>query len=75
MRDLYVILGAFDREGRWVTLKAQVHPMIAWIWIGGLVVVAGGLVALGRERRRLPAAITATEGAVLIGAADTRGTV
>jgi cytochrome c-type biogenesis protein CcmF len=45
-RDLYLILGAFDREGRWATIKAQIHPMIAWIWIGGVVVVLGGLIAL-----------------------------
>jgi cytochrome c-type biogenesis protein CcmF len=55
--DLYVILGAFDREGRWVTLKAQIHPMIAWIWVGGGVVVLGGLVALWPDRRRGPAPV------------------
>jgi cytochrome c-type biogenesis protein CcmF len=61
MRDLYVILGAFDREARWVTLKAQIHPLIGWIWLGGLVVVLGGLVALWPSRRRGPAAVTAAE--------------
>lgn len=50
-RDLYVILGSFDREGRWATLKVQIHPMIAWIWLGGAVVVLGGLVALWPQRR------------------------
>jgi cytochrome c biogenesis factor len=35
-----------------------VHPLIGWIWAGGLVVILGGLVALwptGRGRRAAPA--------------------
>ena len=51
LRDLYVILGTFDREGRWAVVKAQVHPLIGWIWAGGLVVILGGLVALWPARR------------------------
>jgi cytochrome c-type biogenesis protein CcmF len=61
--DLYLILGAFDRQGQWATLKAQVHPLVGWIWLGGGVVVAGGLMALSPAGRRvrtpeaLPAAV------------------
>jgi cytochrome c-type biogenesis protein CcmF len=54
-RDLYVILAGFDREGRWATIKAQVHPMISWVWVGGLVVVLGGLLAAWPGGRRAPA--------------------
>ena len=53
--DLYLILGAFDRQGQWATLKAQLHPLVGWIWIGGAVVLAGGLLALWPAGRRLPA--------------------
>ncbi|MBI3456168.1 MAG: heme lyase CcmF/NrfE family subunit [Candidatus Rokubacteria bacterium] len=70
MKDLYVILGAFDREARWATLRAQIHPMIAWIWLGGGVVAAGGVVALWRERRRVPATATAADAAAIAGASD-----
>src|SRR5262249_5496661 len=59
MKDLYVILGEFDRQARWATLKAQIHPMIAWIWIGGVVVVGGGLLALWPQARRAPAVAAA----------------
>src|SRR5262249_32769203 len=46
-QDLYVILGEFDREAQeWASVKAQIHPLIAWIWLGGVVVVVGGLVAV-----------------------------
>jgi cytochrome c biogenesis factor len=68
-----VILGAFDRKAKWVTLRAQIHPMIAWIWIGGLVVVIGGGVALWPERRRLPAVATAPDAAAIAGASDRPG--
>jgi cytochrome c-type biogenesis protein CcmF len=70
LRDLYVILGAFDREARWVTLKAQIHPMIAWIWLGGLIVVLGGLVAVGPGRRRGAVPVTVVEHAGISGGAD-----
>ncbi|MGH7320590.1 MAG: heme lyase CcmF/NrfE family subunit, partial [Candidatus Rokuibacteriota bacterium] len=70
MHDLYVILGGFDREARWATLKAQLHPMIGWIWVGGIVVVLGGLVALWPQRRRGAATVTAPERAVIAGASE-----
>jgi cytochrome c-type biogenesis protein CcmF len=69
--DLYLILGGFDRSGAWATLKAQIHPMIAWIWIGGLVVVLGGALALWPQGGRVPAAVTAPERAAIAGASGT----
>jgi cytochrome c-type biogenesis protein CcmF len=70
-QDLYVILGEFDRAaGQWASIKAQIHPLIAWIWIGGGVVVLGGLVAVWPGRRRLPAVVTAGEAAAISGASD-----
>jgi cytochrome c-type biogenesis protein CcmF len=72
-QDLYVILGEFDRgAGQWATIKAQIHPLIAWIWIGGGVVVLGGLVAVWPGRRRVPAVVTASEAAAISGASDAR---
>jgi cytochrome c-type biogenesis protein CcmF len=68
--DLYVILGGFDRGGQWATIKAQIHPMISWIWLGGVVVLLGGLVALWPERRRVPAVATVARGAAIAGASD-----
>jgi cytochrome c-type biogenesis protein CcmF len=59
-RDLYLILGGFDREGEWATVKAQIHPLIAWIWLGGLVVLLGGGIALWPAPRRAPAPLPAT---------------
>ncbi len=69
-RDLYVILGGFDRDGRWATLKAQIHPMIAWLWIGGVVVLAGGLVALWPARERAAARVPSAQATALAGVPD-----
>jgi len=51
IEDLYVILSAFERDGSMATIKAMVNPMIAWIWIGGLVILLGVVVAVLPERR------------------------
>jgi cytochrome c-type biogenesis protein CcmF len=66
--DLYLILGGFDRGAAWATLKAQIHPMIGWIWLGGGVVVLGGAVALWVPGRRLPRAALAADPRAIAGA-------
>ncbi len=72
LRDFYVILGAFDRQGQWVQVKAQVHPMVAWIWLGGLVVILGGGLALWPAGRRASSAVPAGARAAIAGGADGR---
>jgi cytochrome c-type biogenesis protein CcmF len=42
--DLYINYAA--RTGSKATLQAYVFPLVDWIWIGALVLVAGTLVAL-----------------------------
>src|SRR4029077_10369020 len=71
-RDFYVILGAFDRQGEWVQVKAQVHPMVAWIWLGGRVVLVGGALALWPAGRQIPAAVPAGARTAIAGGADPR---
>ena len=56
--DLYTILSAFERDGSSATIKAMINPMIAWIWIGGVVILLGVMVAVLPERRL--AMLTAT---------------
>jgi cytochrome c-type biogenesis protein CcmF len=49
--DLYVVLSAFERDGKSATIKALINPMISWIWIGGCIIVLGVLVAVLPQRR------------------------
>ncbi len=68
-RDFYVILGSFDREGQWAQIKAQVHPMVAWIWLGGVVILLGGALALWPAGRRAPAVVPAAARTAIAGGA------
>jgi cytochrome c-type biogenesis protein CcmF len=56
--DLYLILGAFDQQGQWVTIKALVTPLITWLWIGGGIITCGALIAAWptskKREQRLP---------------------
>ncbi len=50
--DLYLILMAVEPErGEHVTIRAIVNPGIAWLWIGGMIMGVGALVAIVPRRR------------------------
>jgi cytochrome c-type biogenesis protein CcmF len=49
--DLYVILAGTD--GTRATLIAYVNPLVAWIWIGQVLLILGTLWALWPEGRRV----------------------
>jgi cytochrome c-type biogenesis protein CcmF len=59
--DLYVTLLASDPASGEVTVHVFVNPLVAWIWIGGAVVVLGAAFAAWPERRRVPVAAHAAE--------------
>ena len=52
--DLYIILIGWDEDGT-TAFKVLVNPLVAWMWIGGGVLVLGGVIAFWPDRRRLPA--------------------
>jgi len=50
--DLYLTLMAFDRQqGEHATVRAILNPGVPWLWIGGLIVGLGAIIAI-RARRR-----------------------
>ncbi len=56
--DLYIILGSVDQTGL-ATFQAYINPLVAWLWLGGIVLVLGTGVAVmptrtvvARERSR-----------------------
>jgi cytochrome c-type biogenesis protein CcmF len=54
--DLYLILAGWDRDEETVTLKVFVNPLATFLWLGGLIFLAGGTVAVWPAARaaRLP---------------------
>jgi cytochrome c-type biogenesis protein CcmF len=50
--DLYMVLGDFARDGSQATIKLQVNRLVSWIWIGGLVLTLGALLAILPERHK-----------------------
>jgi cytochrome c-type biogenesis protein CcmF len=50
--DVYLVLGDFARDGSQATVKMQVNRLVSWIWIGGLILTLGTVLALVPERRR-----------------------
>jgi cytochrome c-type biogenesis protein CcmF len=45
LEDLYVIMSTVDPETKIATLRVIVRPLVPWIWIGGLMLIFGTLVA------------------------------
>ncbi len=53
LRDLYAVLGD-ERDGQAV-LRLHVNPLAPWIWLGALVMAAGGALSLADRRLRVGA--------------------
>ncbi|MGE0159390.1 MAG: heme lyase CcmF/NrfE family subunit [Gemmatimonadales bacterium] len=81
LEDLYLILSALDdAEGalaadsgaQGLDLQVLVKPLVSWIWIGCLVLVAGTLVALwpSVDRRRGASVVAPVGEPAIAGAAD-----
>ena len=50
-RDLYVALGEPLENGAWA-VRMQYKPYVRWLWLGGLLMTAGGLLAATDPRYR-----------------------
>jgi cytochrome c-type biogenesis protein CcmF len=53
-RDLYVALGEPLGDGSWA-VRLYYKPYVRWIWLGGLMMTVGGLLAAADRRYRLSA--------------------
>jgi cytochrome c-type biogenesis protein CcmF len=50
--DLYLALGEGDAQAGWV-IRAWHKPIVSWIWLGALIMAAGGMVSLTDRRWRV----------------------
>jgi cytochrome c-type biogenesis protein CcmF len=48
--DLYVVLAGIDPDTGKAIIQVFVNPMVMWVWIGGVVVLLGTLLALVPSR-------------------------
>ena len=54
-RDFYASLIGFDGDGERATFRFFVNPGVTWLWLGGLIVALGGLLAAWPGSRRTKA--------------------
>jgi len=50
-RDFYTLVAGFDLKDDSAIIGAFVNPMVAWLWLGGLFILVGGITALVPMRR------------------------
>jgi len=53
-RDIYVSLGEALGNGDW-SLRLYYKPFVRWIWLGGILIALGGLLAAADKRYRMVA--------------------
>ncbi len=53
LRDVYIIIGSLDPQSYRADFRATINPLISFIWLGGIVLVIGTIVALLPNRLRL----------------------
>ncbi len=54
IQDVYVVLNGWDNSGNSATFTIYINPLTMWMWIGGLVLILGTLIAAwphGQRRR------------------------
>jgi cytochrome c-type biogenesis protein CcmF len=69
--DLYTVLGEKAKSGGWST-RLYFNPLVAWIWVGCVLMALGGMISLTDRRHRVGAprrAASAAKPAVPPGAA------
>jgi cytochrome c-type biogenesis protein CcmF len=52
LADLYVTLTNVDPSGEAATFRFARYPFVSWLWVGGGILVTGGLLAAWPARRR-----------------------
>jgi cytochrome c-type biogenesis protein CcmF len=49
-RDVYVSLLQYSDGGAEILVKVDINPLVSWLWVGGIVMVIGALIAMWPSR-------------------------
>lgn len=49
-QDLYVILADYDLDSQAATISMLINPLVLWIWIGGIFMIAGVFIAMAPKK-------------------------
>lgn len=60
VRDIYLTLVGWEQGGNFIALRFMMNPLIAWLWLGGLVMTLGTLFCLFPAFIREPRAARAS---------------
>ncbi|HWP85415.1 MAG TPA: heme lyase CcmF/NrfE family subunit, partial [Terriglobia bacterium] len=44
--DIYIVFAGIDEDQQHAVINVHINPLVNWIWLGGLIVVLGTIVAL-----------------------------
>jgi cytochrome c-type biogenesis protein CcmF len=55
IEDVYVVLAGFDNHGATASFKVFINPLMSWMWVGGLVIAFGVLLAAWPRSAHVPA--------------------
>lgn len=50
--DIYIALAGWDDQSGKATYKVFINPLQVWLWVGGLIMIAGTVVVLIPDKRR-----------------------
>jgi cytochrome c-type biogenesis protein CcmF len=52
--DMYLILSSYSKDENYVGIQAVYQPLIAWVWLGCIVMIIGGLYGFsGRKKQNV----------------------
>ncbi len=51
LRDIYIAMGEPLEDGAWA-IRFYVKPFVRWIWLGAIIMAAGGVFAMADKRYR-----------------------
>ncbi len=54
VEDVYVYFAGYTPDGSKATIQVFLNPMVMWVWIGGIVVALGTMIALLPNKRTTP---------------------